>query len=122
MSAFQESHLAKQIPRKGERRNTKYRIPRPDSARTDGLPLARVTLGRTAKPTHRCPPRLGYASFEPEFADMVRSGKASRRFWRNVFEMLEYSAKTGWMLDAELTRIVRELDLTREDIGLVRSA
>jgi len=64
--------------------------------------------------------RLGYASFEPEFAQLVREGKASPGFWRNVFEMLEYSARTGWMLDRELDQIVRSIDLTREQVGLVR--
>lgn len=64
--------------------------------------------------------RLGYASFEPEFASQVRAGKADRRFWRNVFEMLEYSARTGWMLDKEIDKLARLLDLTRADIGLAR--
>jgi len=64
--------------------------------------------------------RLGYASFEPEFAQLVREGKASPGFWRNVFEMLEYSARTGWMLDKELDKIIRSVDLTREQVGLVR--
>lgn len=66
--------------------------------------------------------RLGYASFEPEFAQLVREGKADRGMWRNVFEMLEYSARTGWMLDGEIDKIARSLDLSRADIGLVRHA
>jgi hypothetical protein len=37
-----------------------------------------------------------------------------------VFEMLEYSARTGWMLDKELDKIIRSIDLTREQVGLVR--
>src|SRR5207248_297254 len=57
--------------------------------------------------------RLGYPSFEPEFACMVREGKAERLFWRNVFEMLEYSAKTGWMLETEIDRLAGSLGLTR---------
>lgn len=61
---------------------------------------------------------LGYASFEPEFASMVREGKADRIFWRNVFEMLEYSARTGWMLDKEVDKIAASLGLDRRDIGL----
>ena len=65
--------------------------------------------------------RLGYASFEPEFASQVRAGKADRRFWRNVFEMLEYSARTGWMLDREIEKIAGLLGLTRAEIGLARS-
>ena len=64
--------------------------------------------------------RQGYASFEPEFACMVREGKSERIFWRNVFEMLEYSAKTGWMLDREIDRLAGSLGLSREAIGAVR--
>jgi hypothetical protein len=64
--------------------------------------------------------RLGYASFEPEFAQLVREGKSSRTFWRNVFEMLEYSARTGWMLEKELDKIARSLELSRAEVGLIR--
>ncbi len=59
---------------------------------------------------------LGYASYEPEFAAQVRAGKADGNFWRNVFEMLEYAAKTGWMLDREVEKILQILGLTRAEI------
>jgi len=62
--------------------------------------------------------RLGYASFEPEFASQVRLGKADPLFWRNAFEMLEYAARTGWMLGDEIERMAESLGLTREDLGL----
>jgi len=65
--------------------------------------------------------RLGYASFEPEFSDQVRAGKADPRFWRNVFEMLEYAARTGWMLGDEIEKIAQSLGLTREALGLTPS-
>jgi hypothetical protein len=61
--------------------------------------------------------RLGYASFEPEFAAQVRAGKADPGFWRNAFEMLEYSAHTGWMLGDEIDRMAHSLGLTRAEIG-----
>jgi hypothetical protein len=60
--------------------------------------------------------RLGYASFEPEFASLVRQGRADRIFWRNVFEMLEHSARTGWMLGREIDKGAKSLGLTRKDI------
>ncbi len=60
----------------------------------------------------------GYASFEPEFACLVREGKAARLFWRNVFEMLEYSAKTGWMLEKEIDKLASSIGLTRHDLGI----
>jgi hypothetical protein len=63
---------------------------------------------------------LGYADFEPQFADMVRRGEADARYWRNVFEMLEYSAKTGWMIEQDLNRIATSLDIDREQIVAAR--
>lgn len=63
---------------------------------------------------------LGYADFEPECADMVRAGDADRRYWLHVFEMLEYSAKTGWLIEKDLDRIAARLDINRVDVGLVR--
>jgi hypothetical protein len=63
---------------------------------------------------------LGYADFEPQFADMVRRGEADGHYWRNVFEMLEYSAKTGWMIEKDLDRIAHSLGIDREKLGLVR--
>lgn len=63
---------------------------------------------------------LGYASFEPEFAELIREGKASRKYWKNVFEIIEYSSKTGWMLDKEIDKILSRLELTRQSIGLER--
>ncbi|HOX06585.1 MAG TPA: hypothetical protein PK280_09300 [Planctomycetota bacterium] len=61
---------------------------------------------------------LGYASFEPEFASQVRAGKADRIFWRNVFEMLEHSAKTGWLLGKEVDKLAKGIGLTRQAIGM----
>jgi len=61
--------------------------------------------------------RLGYASFEPEFAALVREGKADAGFWRNSFEMLEYAARTGWMLGDEIDKMAASLGLTRAELG-----
>lgn len=63
---------------------------------------------------------LGYASFEPEFAELIRTGKANKSYWKNVFEIVEYSSKTGWMLDKEIDKIIQKLGLTRKAIGLIR--
>jgi hypothetical protein len=61
---------------------------------------------------------LGYSSFEPEFAGMVRKGKADRRHWLHSFEMLEYSARTGRFLGAAVDEALARLSLTRADIGI----
>ena len=39
--------------------------------------------------------QLGYSSFEVEFCRMIREGKADLTHWRNVFELLEYTSRTG---------------------------
>ncbi|MCB1783613.1 MAG: hypothetical protein KDI13_06415 [Alphaproteobacteria bacterium] len=42
--------------------------------------------------------RLGYSSYEPDITAQVREGTADRVYWRNIFEMAEYSSKTGWLV------------------------
>jgi hypothetical protein len=62
--------------------------------------------------------QFGYSSFEPEFAKMVAEGKADRTFWLNVFEMLEYSAKTGRFISRTVDDTLGKLGLTREQVGI----
>lgn len=61
---------------------------------------------------------LGYASFEPQFAQMVREGRAERLFWKRIFEISEYSSKTGWFLESEIKGILAQLGLTKGDLGI----
>lgn len=61
---------------------------------------------------------IGYSSFEPEFARNVRRGTSDAEVWRNTFEIAEFSARTGFMLNASIGKILLELGLTREDVGL----
>ena len=61
---------------------------------------------------------LGYSSWEPEFARMIREGKASRIYWRNLFELIEYSAKTGSFLAKTSDELLARLGLSRKDVGL----
>lgn len=60
--------------------------------------------------------RKGYSSFEPEFARMVRLGKTDKKLWQNIFEMLEYSAKTGWMIEKDVVATLKDLGLTKDDV------
>ena len=62
--------------------------------------------------------KFGYSTFEPEFAQMIREGKTERRYWLNVFEMLEYSAKTGRFISSTVDQTLAKLGLTRADVGL----
>lgn len=61
---------------------------------------------------------FGYSSFEPEFAGMVRQGKADRRHWLYSFETLEYAAKTGRFLGAAVDEALARLCLTRAEVGI----
>ncbi len=61
--------------------------------------------------------RFGYCCWEVEFSRMIREGRSGRRYWLNLFEMMEYSARTGRFMgsvDQTLTR----LDLTRKELGI----
>jgi hypothetical protein len=62
--------------------------------------------------------RFGYCSWEIEFAQMVREGKSERNYWLNMFEMLEYSTKTGRFVNKTVEQTLDRLGLTRASIGI----
>lgn len=62
--------------------------------------------------------RFGYSSFEVEFARSIREGKSDRRYWLHLFQMLEYSAKTGRFVNRTAVQTLASLGLTKADIGL----
>jgi hypothetical protein len=62
--------------------------------------------------------RLGYCGFEPEFALLVREGRASRELWRNIFDAAAYLASTGELLRHSVDDILEQLHLRRQDVGL----
>lgn len=61
---------------------------------------------------------LGYSSWEPEFTQMVREGKADKKFWQSTFELLQYSARTGKLIDRAVLTTLKQLHLTPKDVGL----
>jgi hypothetical protein len=62
--------------------------------------------------------KLGYCSFEPEFADMIRVKRNDATYWRNVFEFVEFLVKRGWFLNSDIRDILRRLDLSPQEVGL----
>ncbi len=62
--------------------------------------------------------QLKYCSFEGEFSEMVRRGKADPVFWRSIFEMTEYAAKTGHFVSQSVDLSLKRLNLTRKDLGI----
>lgn len=62
--------------------------------------------------------KFGYGSFEEEFSQMVRRGQADPVFWRRVFEMSEYAARTGSFVSGSVDAVLKKLKLTRSQLGL----
>ena len=62
--------------------------------------------------------KLGYCSFEPEFADMIRVKRNDSTYWRNVFEFVEFLVRRGWFLNSDIKDILRRLDLSPAQVGL----
>jgi hypothetical protein len=62
--------------------------------------------------------QLGYSSFEVEFCRMIRDGKADRQHWQNVFELLEYTSRTGMFVRPPVLQGLEMLGLTLADVGV----
>ncbi|MBK7962827.1 MAG: hypothetical protein IPK04_17540 [Bdellovibrionales bacterium] len=62
--------------------------------------------------------KLGFSSFEIEFCRMIREGKARRCDWQPVFELLEYTSKTGLFVKPTVMQSLSDLDLKLEDVGI----
>ena len=62
--------------------------------------------------------KLGYSSFEPEFAQLVRQGKADRATWLAMFESIEYLTRRGEFLPRCISDTLQRLELTHSDVEL----
>lgn len=62
--------------------------------------------------------QLGYSSFEVEFCRMIREGKADLVHWRNVFELLEYTSRTGMFVRPPVEQGLAMLGLTLDDLRI----
>ncbi len=63
---------------------------------------------------------LGFSSFEPEIAQLIRDGEADRDVWLNRFEMLRYLVLTG-RFEKELESGLQLLNLKKGDVVWRRS-
>jgi len=61
---------------------------------------------------------FGYCCWEVEFAPSVREGKSNRDYWLSLFEMVEYSSKTGRFINKSMINTLNRLDLSKKDIGI----
>jgi hypothetical protein len=62
--------------------------------------------------------QLGYCGWELEFARMVREGKSDRGYWLALFEMAEYSARTGRFVNKTVEETLSRLGLTKQEVGI----
>jgi hypothetical protein len=62
--------------------------------------------------------KIGYCSFEPEFADMIRHQKSDATYWRNIFEFVEFLVHRKKFLTEDIRNILNRLKLTPAKVGL----
>lgn len=62
--------------------------------------------------------RNNFCSFEPEFALLVREGRADRDFWMNIFDAAAYLSDKDKFLERSVDDVIASLDLTRSEVGL----
>jgi hypothetical protein len=65
---------------------------------------------------------LGYMSYAPEFCNLIRRGKASRRFWRFGFPVVDFMLRRRVLMGRNVTSTSRWLDLKLEDLAITRPA
>jgi hypothetical protein len=65
---------------------------------------------------------IGYCSFEPEFAEMIRFKENDPVYWRNVFELVELAAKQKILLNKIISKVLGKLGLTADQVGLSGNA
>lgn len=61
---------------------------------------------------------IGYSSFEPEFAEMIRFRENDPIYWRNIFELVELSVKRKFLLETIISKVLVKLDLAARDVRL----
>ncbi len=59
---------------------------------------------------------IGYCGFEPEFASLVRSGKADRLFWLHLFEAAEYLSMSQSFVPNCIGSTLNKLELSLADL------
>jgi hypothetical protein len=62
---------------------------------------------------------IGYCSFEPEFAEMIRFKENDPDYWLNVFGFAEFAIRRNMLFRLIIGKVLKKLDLTPEDVGIV---
>ncbi|MEO8974516.1 MAG: hypothetical protein ABI552_01965 [Casimicrobiaceae bacterium] len=59
---------------------------------------------------------FGYNPYAPEFSELIRSGKASRRYWRVMAPLVDFLIRNRRGPGREVTRSMRWLGITRDEL------
>lgn len=93
--------------------------------------LGLIASNRNASPVHsNCPvnwllmysdlEHLGYNPYAPEFAALIRQGKASRAYWRFMLPVVNFMIRRRWFLGRQVTQSLRWLGLRPEELRITR--
>ena len=63
---------------------------------------------------------FGYNPYAPEFAALIREGKANRLYWRFMGPLVDFMIRRKVLLGANTTRQLRWLGLTADDLRITR--
>lgn len=63
---------------------------------------------------------FGYNPYVPEFSALIRQGKANRNYWRVMVPLVNFMILNHLGLGREVTRCLRWLDLTPEDLRITK--
>jgi hypothetical protein len=94
--------------------------------------LGLISNSRHASPVHsNCPvnwllmysdlQNLGYNPYVPEFAALIREGKASRRYWRFMIPIVNFIIRRKIFLGRNVSRTLRWLGLKPSDLRITHS-
>lgn len=61
---------------------------------------------------------LGYNPYKPEFAQLVREGRASRRTWLVLFSLMDWMIRRRVLLGRHVDRSLEWLDLREQDLRI----
>ncbi|MBN1588472.1 MAG: hypothetical protein JW888_03065 [Pirellulales bacterium] len=63
---------------------------------------------------------LGYNSYAPEFAALIREKKASRRYWRLLGPLVDFMIRKQILLGKHVKKALKWLDLNPSDLRITR--
>jgi hypothetical protein len=95
--------------------------------------LGLIASSKNASPVHsNCPvnwllmysdlEHLGYNPYAPEFSALIREGKASRRYWKVMFPVLNFMIRHKVLLGRNVRKTLQWLGLSTSDLRITRPA